>query len=66
MIVLGADMHKASHTLAAVVAATGELRGDTTIAVGSSGFAAALGWAREAGPRAGVGAGGLPACLRRV
>ncbi len=50
MIVLGADMHKASHTFAAVVAATGELRGDKTIAVGSGGFAAALEWARGRGP----------------
>jgi len=49
MIVLGADMHKASHTLAAVVAATGEMLGDTTIVVGSSGFEQALGWARELG-----------------
>ena len=29
MIVLGADMHKRSHTLAAVGASTGELLGDT-------------------------------------
>ena len=50
MIVLGADMHKASHTLAAVVAATGEMLGDKTVAVGSSGFAAALEWARGRGP----------------
>ena len=49
MIVLGADMHKASHTLAAVAAGTGEMLGDKTIAVGSTGFAAALGWARERG-----------------
>jgi hypothetical protein len=52
MIVLGADMHKASHTLAAVVATTGEMLGDKTIAVGSGGFAAALGWARDLGPSA--------------
>jgi len=51
MIVLGADMHKASHTLAAVGAATGEMLGDKTVAVGSGGFAAALTWARECGPQ---------------
>src|SRR3954465_14909986 len=49
-IVVGADMHKRSHTLAAVGAATGELLGDTTVAVGDRGFAAALDWA--AGPGA--------------
>jgi transposase len=46
MMVLGADMHKSSHTVAAVAAATGELRGDRTIDVGDRGFAAALEWAR--------------------
>ncbi|MGZ6725508.1 MAG: IS110 family transposase, partial [Solirubrobacteraceae bacterium] len=49
MIVLGADMHKRSHTLAAVVAGTGELLGDTTAAVGERGFAAALDWATGLG-----------------
>jgi transposase len=46
MIVLGADMHKSSHTIAAVGATSGELLGDKTIAVGDRGFAAALDWAR--------------------
>ena len=46
MIVLGADMHKSSHTIAAVAATSGELLGDRTIQVGDRGFAAALGWAR--------------------
>src|SRR6188472_1194521 len=46
MIVLGADMHKSSHTIAAVAAASGELLGEKTIEVGDRGFAAALGWAR--------------------
>jgi transposase len=45
MIVLGADMHKRSHTLAAVAAGTGELAGEKTIAVGDRGFADALAWA---------------------
>jgi transposase len=49
MIVFGADMHKSSHTVAAVAAATGELRGDQTIEVGDRGFTAALDWARELG-----------------
>src|SRR4051794_10834030 len=49
MIVLGADTHKRSHTLAAVGAATGELLGDTTVPVGDCGFAAALDWAAGLG-----------------
>ena len=35
MIVLGADMHKRSHTVAAVSAATGEVRGEKTVQVGA-------------------------------
>ena len=46
MIVLGADMHKSSHTIAAAGATSGELLGDKTVQVGDRGFAAALGWAR--------------------
>ena len=34
MIVLGADMHKSSRTLAAVAAGTGEVLGDKTVGVG--------------------------------
>jgi transposase len=49
MIVLGADMHKRSHTLAAVAARTGELLGEETIQVGDRGFAAALAWAGGVG-----------------
>jgi transposase len=45
MIVLGADLHKRSHTLAAVGASTGQLLDDKTIQVGDGGFAAALDWA---------------------
>jgi hypothetical protein len=37
MIAVGADMHKRSHTLAAVAAGTGELLGDTTVVVGDRG-----------------------------
>ena len=46
MIVLGADTHKRSHTIAAVSAATGELVGGQTVQVGTKGFAALLVWAR--------------------
>ena len=60
MIVLGADTHKRSHTVAAVAAATGELLGEQTVAVGGRGFAARSVGARP-GRGAGLGAGGLPA-----
>jgi transposase len=46
MIVLGADTHKRSHTIAAVSAATGELVGEKSVPVGARGFAALLVWAR--------------------
>ena len=46
MIVLGADTHKRSHTVAAINAATGQLLGDKTVAVGARGFAALVIWAR--------------------
>jgi transposase len=49
MIVLGADMHKGSHSLAAVAGETGELLGDKVVKVGERGFAAALAWGRELG-----------------
>jgi hypothetical protein len=45
MIVLGADTHKRSHTIAAVAAATGELLGEQTIAVSRRGFGVLLQWA---------------------
>jgi transposase len=47
MIVLGADTHKRSHTIAAIAAATGELLGERTLSVGRAGFGALLSWARE-------------------
>jgi transposase len=47
MIVLGADTHKRSHTVAAVAAPTGELLGEHTVAVGRRGFGALLVWARK-------------------
>src|SRR5688500_13485291 len=46
MIVLGADMHKRSHTIAAVGSTTGELLGERTVQVGIRGFGALLVWAR--------------------
>src|SRR5215210_9520591 len=47
MIVLGADMHKLSHTIAAIAATTGELSGDKTVRVGENGFLGLLEWARS-------------------
>jgi transposase len=49
MIVLGADTHKRSHTIAAVASVTGELLGEQTVGVGARGFAALVVWARELG-----------------
>src|SRR5512132_898826 len=49
MIVLGADMHKSSHTIAAVAAATGEVLDDKTAAVGARGFDQVVRWARGLG-----------------
>jgi transposase len=49
MIVLGADMHKSSHTVAGVAATTGEVLGDKTVSVGARGFAQVLQWARGLG-----------------
>src|SRR3954452_20826725 len=46
MIVLGADTHKRSHTVAAVAAVTGGALGGQTVAVGQRGFGALLRWAR--------------------
>jgi transposase len=46
MIVLGADTHKSSHTVAAINTATGQVLGDTTVVVGARGFAALVIWAR--------------------
>ena len=46
MIVLGADTHKSSHTIAAVDTATGQVLDDKTIPVGSRGFGALVLWAR--------------------
>jgi transposase len=49
MIVLGADAHKRSHTIAAVSATTGELLGEQTAQSGDKGSSALLVWARGLG-----------------
>ena len=49
MIVLGADMHKRSHTIAAVTAGTGELLGEQTVPAEAKGGAVLLRWARGLG-----------------
>ena len=49
MIVLGADTHKRSHTIAAVSATTGELLGEQTVQSGAKGATALLRWARGLG-----------------
>ena len=49
MIVLGADMHKSTHTVAGIAAGTGEALGDKTIAVGRQGFDQVLQWGRALG-----------------
>ena len=49
MIVLGADMHKSSHTIAAIAAATGEVLDDKTAVVGARGFDQVVRWARGLG-----------------
>jgi transposase len=46
MIVLGADTHKSSHTIAVVDGASGQVLGDKTVGVGARGFAALVVWAR--------------------
>jgi transposase len=47
MIVIGADTHKSSHTIAAVDAATGRLIGARTVAADEAGHRAAVKWARR-------------------
>jgi transposase len=47
MIVLGADTHKRSHTIAGIGVTTGEVLGERTVQVGRAGFLALLSWARD-------------------
>ena len=46
MIVIGADTHKGSHTLAAVDEGTGRVRGGREITADDAGHLAAVKWAR--------------------
>jgi hypothetical protein len=62
MIVLGADMHKSSHTIAAVGAVSGAGRRQDDPGWGSR-LLGGAGLGVRPGGRAGVGAGGLAACL---
>ena len=55
MIVLGADTHKRSHTIAAVAAASGEVLGEQTVASGAKGAAATAGAGRAAWARSACG-----------
>ena len=50
MIVIGADTHKGSHTLAAVDEGTGRVRGSRQIKAEDAGHLAAVRWARELDP----------------
>lgn len=47
MIVIGADVHKSTHALAAVDANTGQLLGEREIPAKEQGHLDALRWARE-------------------
>lgn len=49
MIVIGADVHKSTHALAAVDAATGQVRGEREIAARDQGHLEALRWAHGLG-----------------
>ncbi len=50
MVVIGADTHKRSHTLAAVEEATGQLLDELRISADDAGHRAALRWAGRIGP----------------
>jgi transposase len=50
MIVIGADTHKATHTVGAVKAPSGQLLGELTAAARKPGFAEILDWGRALGP----------------
>ena len=63
MIVLGADTHKRSHTIAAVAAASGEVLGEQTVPSGAKGAAGLLALGARPGRGARVGDRGLPARL---
>ena len=50
MIVIGADTHKATHTVAAVFEGSGQLAGELTAAARRPGFAEMLDWAGRLDP----------------
>jgi transposase len=50
MIVIGADTHKATHTVVAVQGPSGQLLGELTAAARRPGFAEMLDWGRRLGP----------------
>src|SRR5665647_943748 len=50
MMVLGVDPHKNSHTVVALEAATGEVRGELTVVADQRGHERLLAWARSLGP----------------
>src|SRR5262245_38221760 len=49
LIVIGADTHKRSHTVAAVESATGRLLGERTVSARGASFEVLLAWARGHG-----------------
>src|SRR4051812_40401116 len=49
MIVIGADTHKRSHTVAALAAETGRVPGERTVSTRHRSFDVVLGWARGLG-----------------
>ena len=66
MIVIGADTHKGSHTLAAVDEGTGRVRGSREIKADDAGASRRGALGARAGRGAGVGDRGLPARVRRL
>ena len=63
MMVLGADTHKRSHTIAAVRVSTGELLGEQTVQSGAQGRGGVAAMGARSRRRARVGDRGLPARL---
>src|SRR3954454_21960895 len=61
MIVIGADTHKSTHTLAAVDAATGRVVATKTVGADRDGMLAAWRWAHRLDGERGVGDRGLRA-----
>src|SRR3954454_2503555 len=66
MIVIGADTHKVSHTLAAVQEATGRVLAEQTVKAKRRSLDDLLLWGARPRPGPRVGDRGLSACVRRV